>query len=246
MASHPRRWHSGYVELYQIVSTGNYSSPASSCTLLLTTACVLFVFTICSLRMDAVVTSSTQIVTSQHLLCNWPLAPNVCVLEVRVIMMTDGQWSSIWGPRPDFCYCQLWVCRCGTPFLMRRWACNLQLLPALTSTIILTAGSHRTHGHILRSQIWDSSNLEGQVPVFISPRNRMVQLHTQTLGSLYVAPYDSQRVEPLGNSALVTALHFLFCYVCIYCHGTVFTVPLPRNAHLFWLHYPGFSPPGQY
>jgi hypothetical protein len=28
---------------------------------------------------------------------------------------------------------------------------------------------------------WDSSNLEGQVPVFISPRNRIIQLYTRAL-----------------------------------------------------------------
>jgi hypothetical protein len=35
-------------------------------------------------------------------------------------------------------------------------------------------------------------NLEGQVPVFMSPRNRMAQLYSQALGSLFVASYDSQ------------------------------------------------------
>jgi hypothetical protein len=40
--------------------------------------------------------------------------------------------------------------------------------------------------------IWDSPNLEGQVPIFISPRNRMVQLRPWALGSLSVASYDSQ------------------------------------------------------
>jgi hypothetical protein len=40
--------------------------------------------------------------------------------------------------------------------------------------------------------IWDSPNLEGQVPVFISPRNRVAQLYPWALGSLYVASYDSQ------------------------------------------------------
>jgi hypothetical protein len=34
--------------------------------------------------------------------------------------------------------------------------------------------------------IWDSPNLEGQVPVFISPRNRVAQLYPRALGSLYV------------------------------------------------------------
>jgi hypothetical protein len=40
--------------------------------------------------------------------------------------------------------------------------------------------------------IWDSPNLQGQVLVFMSPRNRVVQLYPRTLGSLFVASYDSQ------------------------------------------------------
>jgi hypothetical protein len=40
--------------------------------------------------------------------------------------------------------------------------------------------------------IWDSPNLEDQVPVFISPRNRVAQLYPWALGSLFVASYDSQ------------------------------------------------------
>jgi hypothetical protein len=40
--------------------------------------------------------------------------------------------------------------------------------------------------------ICDSPNLEGQVPVFISPRNRVAQLHPRALGSFFVASYDSQ------------------------------------------------------
>jgi hypothetical protein len=49
-----------------------------------------------------------------------------------------------------------------------------------------------THDHILLSQIRDSPNLDGQVPVFISPRTRVTQLYPQALGSLSVASYDSQ------------------------------------------------------
>jgi hypothetical protein len=40
--------------------------------------------------------------------------------------------------------------------------------------------------------IRDSPNLEGQVPVFISPRNRVAQLYPRKLGSLSIASYDSQ------------------------------------------------------
>jgi hypothetical protein len=36
---------------------------------------------------------------------------------------------------------------------------------------------------MLLSQTRDCSNLEGQVPVFISPRNRVAQLYPQALGS---------------------------------------------------------------
>jgi hypothetical protein len=34
--------------------------------------------------------------------------------------------------------------------------------------------------------------MEGQVLVFISPRNRVAQFHTQALDPLFVASYDSQ------------------------------------------------------
>jgi hypothetical protein len=36
------------------------------------------------------------------------------------------------------------------------------------------------------------SNLEGQVPVFVFPRNRVAQLYPQAMGSLFVASYGSQ------------------------------------------------------
>jgi hypothetical protein len=55
---------------------------------------------------------------------------------------------------------QLQICWCGTP--------SLQLLLGLTSAVILRSESHRNHCHIL-SQIWDFPNLEGQVPIHISP-----------------------------------------------------------------------------
>jgi hypothetical protein len=45
--------------------------------------------------------------------------------------------------------------------------------------------------NILLSQIRDSPNVEGQNPVFISPRNRVAQLYPQA-PSLFVASYDSQ------------------------------------------------------
>jgi hypothetical protein len=35
-------------------------------------------------------------------------------------------------------------------------------------------------------------NLEGQVPIFISPRNRVIQLYAQALGTLFIASYYLQ------------------------------------------------------
>jgi hypothetical protein len=69
-----------------------------------------------------------------------------------------------------------------TPSLTRGWVCRLQLLLDLASTVILGSESHRTHDHISLSQIRDSSNLEGQVPEFISPKNRVAQLYPRHSG----------------------------------------------------------------
>jgi hypothetical protein len=76
--------------------------------------------------------------------------------------------------------------------LTRGRVCHLQFLVSLDSAVILGSESRGTHDHILLSQIRDSTNLEGQVPAFISPRNRVARLYPQALGSLSVASYDSQ------------------------------------------------------
>jgi hypothetical protein len=60
---------------------------------------------------------------------------------------------------------------------MRGWVSRLQLLLVLAGAVILGSQSGGTHDHILLSHIRDSPNLEGQVPVFISPRNRVARLY---------------------------------------------------------------------
>jgi hypothetical protein len=103
---------------------------------------------------------------------------------------------------------QLRVCWYGAFSLTRGRVCPLQLLLVLASVVILGSGSRGTHDHILLSQIRDSPNLEGQVPIFISPRNGVVHLYPQTPGSLFIASYDSQgycggiRVICLGSDLL--------------------------------------------
>jgi hypothetical protein len=60
------------------------------------------------------------------------------------------------------------------------------------SEVILRCESRQSHDHILLSHIRDSPKLEGQVPVFISPRNRMAEIYPPSLGVLFVTSYDSQ------------------------------------------------------
>jgi hypothetical protein len=40
--------------------------------------------------------------------------------------------------------------------------------------------------------IWVSPDLDGQVPIFISPRNRVAQSYPRALGSLFISSYGSQ------------------------------------------------------
>jgi hypothetical protein len=86
---------------------------------------------------------------------------------------------------------QFRVCSCGAPSLTRKRVRRLQLLLVLARAVILGSESRGTHDHILLYQIRDSPILEGQVPVFISPRYRMAQLYPQALCSFFLASYDS-------------------------------------------------------
>jgi hypothetical protein len=52
---------------------------------------------------------------------------------------------------------------------MRGWVCRLQLLLVLASAVIFGSESRGTRDHILLSQIRDSPDVEGKVPVFILP-----------------------------------------------------------------------------
>jgi hypothetical protein len=87
------------------------------------------------------------------------------------------------------------------------WVCSLQLLLVLARAVILMSESRGTHDHILHSQIRESPNLEGQVPVFISPQEK------------------SGPVIPPGTE---------FC-LRIRCGENVYSEPLPSNERLFSL-----------
>jgi hypothetical protein len=90
---------------------------------------------------------------------------------------------------------------------MRGWVCHLKLLLAPTSAVILGSEFCGTHDHILLSQIRDPPNLEGQVSILTSFRNRVAQLYPQALGSLFVTSYNSQGYGGGGFEYLLVFIH---------------------------------------
>jgi hypothetical protein len=92
-------------------------------------------------------------------------------------------------------------CPCGAPSLSRGRAYSLLVQFAFT----LRSKSLWTHDHSLFShlRLLGSLNPEDQVPVFISPRNRVTQLYPRALGSHLVASYDSQSY----GGSILTRLH---------------------------------------
>jgi hypothetical protein len=105
-----------------------------------------------------------------------------------------------------------------TSSLKRGWVCCLQLLLVLASTVMTRSESRGTHDHILLSQIWNSSNLEGQVPVFTSPRNRVARLcpgrwvlfsSPPTTPMATVEVFDPASLSLLGNTLVKISLSLL-------------------------------------
>jgi hypothetical protein len=72
---------------------------------------------------------------------------------------------------------------------------SFTIAAGLASADILGSESRGTDNHTLLYHIRDAPNLEGQVPMFTSPSNRMAQFYPQVLSSLFVASYDSQGWE---------------------------------------------------
>jgi hypothetical protein len=94
---------------------------------------------------------------------------------------------------------------------------GLQFLLVLASAIILESESRGTHDHIFLSQIRDFLKLEGQVHVFMSPRNRVAQLYPQALGSLFVASYDSQVYSEIKINFILIVKFNMSQYPSIVC-----------------------------
>jgi hypothetical protein len=101
---------------------------------------------------------------------------------------------------------QLQLCYFVAPSLTRGRVCNLlvHLLLGLARAVTFGSKSRRTHGHILLSHL-RLPNLESQVPVFISPRNRVVQLYPRRLLRLAGTRWMYSNPPPHGVGKCVSA-----------------------------------------
>jgi hypothetical protein len=141
---------------------------------------------------------------------------SVCYFTTGGLPSISSSWGQApWDSRPVFFF-QLNTCRYSpyvTSSLTRGWVCSLQLLLALAGAVILRFKSCGTHDHILLSQILDSLNLEGQVPVCIQLSDWVAQLYSQALGSLFVSSYDSQSYGGGIRTRLHTVCALIYSYV---------------------------------
>jgi hypothetical protein len=142
----------------------------------------------------------TNFLSESELHHDWQFTANQFVLATIPLTLTTSNFFQL-NPCGYSPY--------ATSSLTRRWVCRLQLLLVFASIVILGSESRETHDHILLSQTRDSSNLEGQVPVFISPKNRFAQLHPQALSSFFFASYDSQAYSGGIRPHLHTGYEFL-------------------------------------
>jgi hypothetical protein len=127
--------------------------------------------------------------------------------ELKLQLIYDNQSASlswcqapIWEPRPvlfplEISFRQLRLCYFLAPSLTRGWGCNLlyNCFWALPEQSLLGRSPTELTA-IFYCLISNSPNLEGQVRVFIFPRNRVPQLYPQALGAL-LSPLTTRRAE---------------------------------------------------
>jgi hypothetical protein len=106
---------------------------------------------------------ATESELETKLLCDWRSTANQFVFGSSPLKLTTRDFAAIVLTKH-----LLW---------RRGWVCRLQLLVVLDKAVILRSESCGTNEQILLSQIRDSPNLECEVPVFISPRNRVARLY---------------------------------------------------------------------
>jgi hypothetical protein len=104
----------------------------------------------------------TESESEPELIYEWRFTANQFVLAIGPLRLITTNFS----PQLNTCGHSPYVISSLTRGSVRR----LQLLLFVASAVILRSESSGTHEHILLSKIRDYSNLEGQVPVYITPR----------------------------------------------------------------------------
>jgi hypothetical protein len=95
---------------------------------------------------------------------------------------------------PFFLWLSFWqfrVCWCWAPSLTRSPVCTFPFLPSIASAAFLRSEFQSVYC----LYFWVSSNQEGEVPLFISPSNRVAQLYP-------------------GHWVCLINLHIITCYIC--------------------------------
>jgi hypothetical protein len=110
---------------------------------------------------------------------------------------------------------QLRLCYCVAPSLMRGRVCNLlyNCFWALPEQSLLSRNPAKLAA-IFYCLIWDPPNLEGQVLVFISPRNRVAQLYPRALGLIAML----RCAYVLHKHRDMYIYIYIYIYICIYTH----------------------------
>jgi hypothetical protein len=89
-----------------------------------------------------------------------------------------------------------------------RTGLSFTILLVLASAVILGSESRCTHDHILLSQILDSHNLEGQIPVLVTCQKKKKKVKVKITLRLTVSQSVRVGVEP--HLGLMTRYLFLF------------------------------------
>jgi hypothetical protein len=133
------------------------------------------------LNLQALGYSSVESESESELLYDWRFSANHFVLVLSPFILTAIIFLFQLNP----CGYSPYV----TSSLTRGLVCILQLLVVIASAVILGSESHGTHDQILLSQIPDSPNLEGQIPVFICCPKVTLRLTVSKSVSLGVDPH---------------------------------------------------------
>jgi hypothetical protein len=157
-----------FIDHLLIVTTSDYNSLTELYTPNITVNTAHIRSSLHILTINWTLTSLWESESESELLYDWRFTANQFVLATSPLRLK----TSIFFFWQNTCFHNPYV----TSSLTRGWVYRLQLLLVLASAVIFRSESRGTHDHILLSQIQDSPNLEGQVPVFISPRNRVARL----------------------------------------------------------------------